>query len=104
MIKTRITDFKIIRSKSLRLNEEIESQSKSIATLMEETKAKNDELQHVNEQVTKFEALHEELKKEIILLTGEAGPDKIREEFQSELCFVQCKIFLNLLKKSSSRN
>ena len=51
---------------------------------MEETKARNDELQRVNEQVTKFEALHEELKKEIILLTGEAGPDKIREEFQSE--------------------
>merc|ERR1712134_171181 len=65
------------------LNEEIESQSKSIATLMEETKAKNDELRRVNEQVTKFEALHEELKKEIILLTGEAGPDKIREEFQT---------------------
>lgn len=51
---------------------------------MEETKAKSEELQLVNVQVSKFEALHEELKKEVLLLTGESGPDKIREEFQSE--------------------
>jgi len=83
-----------------RLNEEIESQSKSIATLMEETKAKNDELQRVNEQVTKFEALHEELKKEIILLTGEAGPDKIREEFQTAVEEFQSVVDLTLEQDS----
>ncbi len=63
-------------------HDEIEAQSNSIATLMAEVKQKMTDLDASQSELAKFKALHQELQKEVQMLTGEFGPDKLREEFQ----------------------
>ena len=51
---------------------------------MAEVKQKVADLDASQTELTKFKALHQELQKEVQMLTGEFGPDKLREEFQGK--------------------
>ena len=65
-----------------RLEDEIENQSKSISVLLSDAKGKTTELATKQADLDKYISLHKELQDEISILTGEFGPDKLREEFQ----------------------
>lgn len=49
---------------------------------MKDAKLKTDELSSKQSELEKYITLYKELQSEIVLLTGEFGPDKLREEFQ----------------------